>query len=111
VLLPKNSSGSEGEVNLAPYLRFRVTNVPALKGDFSGTLPTVIKLLPENWLNAPIRLQIDAVNETHYALSAASSVEPWGNELMGIAPATILSGGDGEFTGKSRVLCCKRLFV
>ncbi|KAN0092334.1 glycoside hydrolase family 43 protein [Hyaloscypha variabilis] len=99
VLLPTNSSGSEGEVNLAPHLRFRVTNVPALKGDFSGTLPTIIKPLPESWLNAPIRLQIDAVNETHYALSAASSVEPSGNELIGIAPATILSGGDGEFTG------------
>jgi beta-xylosidase len=105
VLLPKNSSGSEGEANLAPHLRFRVTNVPALKGDFSGALPTIAKPLPESWLNAPIRLQIDAVNETHYALSAVSSTEPWGNELMGIAPATILSGGDGEFTGKSGVLC------
>jgi hypothetical protein len=105
VLLPKNSSGSEGEANLAPHLRFRVTDVPALKGDFSGALPTIVKPLPESWLNAPIRLQIDAVNETHYALSAVSSTEPWGNELMGIAPATILSGGDGEFTGKSGVLC------
>jgi beta-xylosidase len=107
VLLPKNNSGSESEINLAPHLRFRVTNVPALKGDFSGTLPTTIKPLPESWLNAPIRLQIDAVNETHYALSAASSMEPSGNELMSIAPATILSGGDGEFSGKGPVLCYK----
>ncbi|PMD26966.1 glycoside hydrolase family 43 protein [Hyaloscypha hepaticicola] len=99
VLLPKSNSGSEGGANLAPHLRFRVTNVPALKGDFSGSLPTIIKPLPESWLNAPIRLQIDAVNETHHAFSAASSTDSWGNELIGIAPATILSGGDGEFTG------------
>jgi hypothetical protein len=111
VLLPKSNSGSEGGANLAPHLRFRVTNVPALKGDFSGSLPTIIKPLPESWLNAPVRLQIDAVNETHYAFSAASSTDSWGNELMGIAPATILSGGDGEFTGKSHVLCYKWLFA
>jgi hypothetical protein len=104
VLLPTSNYGSKGEAKLAPHLRFRVTNVPDLTGDFNGTVPTVIKALPESWLNAPIRLQVDAVNETHYALSAASSKEPRENELMGIAPATILSGGDGEFTGTSRVL-------
>lgn len=95
VLLPTSNSSSK----LAPHLRFRVTNVPSLTGDFNGTVPTVIKALPEKWLNAPIRLQIDAVNETHYALSAASTLEPLESKMMGISPATILSGGDGEFTG------------
>ena len=111
VLLPKSNTGLDGGANVAPHLRFRVTNVPALKGDFSGTLPTIIKPLPESWLNAPIRLQIDAANKTHYTFSAASSTDPWGIELMGIAPATILSGGDGEFTGKSPVLYYKWLFA
>jgi hypothetical protein len=105
VLLPTSESSSKGSAKLAPHLRFRVTNVPRLTDDFNGTVPTVIKALPENWLNAPIRLYVTAINETHYALSAASSIAPWKSELMGIAPATILSGGDGRFTGKSRLLC------
>ena len=105
VLLPTSDSSSKGSVKLVPHLRFRVTNVPDLTGNFNGTVPTVIKALPENWLNAPIRLQIAAINETHYTLSAASSTASWESELMGIAPATILSGGDGRFTGKSRLLC------
>ncbi|KAJ5723628.1 hypothetical protein N7488_001663 [Penicillium malachiteum] len=95
VLLPISSHGS----NLAPHLRFRVTNVPALSSNYNGTLPVVIKMVPKSWLDAPIRLQIDAVNETHYAFSALSSKKPWDTELLGTAPATILSGGDGEFTG------------
>ena len=104
VLLPISSGQSKGKPELVPHLRFRATNVPVLKGDFDGILPTLVKKLPENWLDAPIRLQIDAVNETHYALSAASAKKPWDSELMGMAPATILSGGDGEFTGKLRAL-------
>ncbi|KAJ5645907.1 hypothetical protein N7490_002279 [Penicillium lividum] len=99
VLLPVSCCGSKEKAKLAPHLRFRVTNVPSLDGNFNGTLPTAIKIVPESWLDAPIRLHIDAVNETHYALSAASSKEPTVIELMGTAPATILSGGDGEFTG------------
>jgi beta-xylosidase len=99
VLLPSSNDSLTGNATLAPHLRFRVTNVPALAGNFNGTVSTVIKLVPEDWLNAPIRLQIDAANETHYSLSAASSKENLQSEQMGIAPATILSGGDGEFTG------------
>ncbi|KAF8859268.1 hypothetical protein BDZ45DRAFT_742510 [Acephala macrosclerotiorum] len=79
VLLPKSDSSSKSSAGLAPHLRFRVTDVPGLTGDFNGTVPTVIKPLPKHWLNAPIQLQE--------------------NEAMGIAPATILSGGDGRFTG------------
>jgi beta-xylosidase len=104
VLLPTSSSGLQDKTKLAPHLRFRVTNVSLLKGDFNGTIPTIIKEIPESWLDAPIRLQIDAVNETHYALSVASSKEPLKSEVMGVAPATILSGGDGEFTGESHFL-------
>ncbi|RDW59426.1 hypothetical protein BP6252_12513 [Coleophoma cylindrospora] len=99
VLLPTSDLDPDGQAKLALHLRFRVTNVPDLTGNFNGTVPTVIKALPEKWLNAPIRLHVDAFNETHYALSAASSNEPWELKPMGVAPATILSGGDGRFTG------------
>ncbi len=101
VLLPVSNCASNSTPELAPHLRFRATNVPARSGNFNGTLPTVTKILPKNWLDAPIRLQIDAVNETHYILSAASYKEPWDNQVIGIAPATILSGGDGPFSGES----------
>jgi beta-xylosidase len=104
VLLPTDKYDSKGKAKLALHLRFRVANVPNAIGNFNGTIPTVIKALPEGWQNAPIRLQVDAVNETHYAFSAASSKKPSESELVGIAPATILSGGDGPFTGKGRVL-------
>lgn len=101
VLLPISNDKS---ANLAPHLRFRVTNVPALVGNFDGIVPTTTKILPNSWLGAPIRLQIKAVNETYYAFSAASSKEPSKIVLMGVAPATILSGADGEFSGKIRIL-------
>ena len=101
VLLPTSSYSSNGETKLAPHLRFRVTYVPANTGNFDGTVQTVIKSLPENWQDGPIRLHIDAVNETHYAFSTTLSKEPGAKELIGIAPATILSGGDGPFTGKN----------
>lgn len=101
VLLPTSTSS---KAKLAPHLRFRVTNVPLLPGDFNGTVPTVNQALPEEWLNAPIRLYVTALNETHYTFSAASCKTPGESMLMGIAPATILSGGDGEFTGKGRIL-------
>jgi beta-xylosidase len=105
VLLPTSDQGSKDGAKLSPHLRFRVTNVPNLPSDFQGNITTFIKALPDDWLNAPIRLHIDAANETHYILSAASSREPWNKEVMGIAPATILSGGDGRFSGKNSGLC------
>ena len=99
VLLSTSNTVSVRPNQLAPHLRFRIT---ALTGNFNMTLPPpVVKPIPEDWLGAPIRLQIDAINETHYALSAASSKDPQQSQLMGVAPATILSGGDGQFTGKS----------
>lgn len=65
----------------------------------SGIVWHQLQFVSECWLSAPIRLQIDAINETHYALSATSSLELGESEIMGEAPATILSGGDGRFTG------------
>lgn len=113
VMLPttgNDDESSESEENLALHLRFRVTNMPALPGDFNGTLPTIVKAVPKSWLHAPIRLSIEAINETHFALFAASSNNPSETEIMGTAPATILSGGDGEFSGEILLTTCKQLF-
>lgn len=94
VLLPSK----DGE--LAPFLRFRVTNVPSQASNFNGTIPTALKKVPKGWQDAPIRLHIDAVDDTHYTFSAASSKDPSDKELMGTAPGTVLSGGDGPYTGQ-----------
>ncbi|KFX89979.1 hypothetical protein V490_06721 [Pseudogymnoascus sp. VKM F-3557] len=99
VMLPTSERDHNGNKKLDLHLRFRVTNIPSAAGNFKGEIPTVVKALPKGWEGAPIRLHIDAVNATHYSLSARSVKEPRKVELMGIAPATILSGGDGPFTG------------
>jgi beta-xylosidase len=101
VYLPTMGTIANDRAPLAPHLRFRVTNVPADTGNFNGTVPTVTRLLPDKWLDGPIRLYIDAYNGTHYSLSAAPSVEPEAKQLIGTAPGTILSGGDGPFSGKT----------
>lgn len=68
----------------------------------TGNIPAPnVTIVPDNWLTSAIRLIIRAESETHYALYAASSAAPWDVLDMGRAPATIVSGGDGPFTGKS----------
>ena len=42
---------------------------------------------------------IRAESETHYAFFAAPESHPWGALRLGQAPATIVSGGAGPFTG------------
>ncbi|KAL4900306.1 hypothetical protein BDW74DRAFT_182855 [Aspergillus multicolor] len=85
---------------LIPHLRFQTTllddlNTPATQ---NVTVPeTVIKALPP-LKDSPVRLQIQAVNDTHYTLSAA---------LPGLdkldysqqAETVLVSGGTGRFTG------------
>lgn len=101
VLLPTSSSNSQ----LAPHLRFRVT-----QPQVTVTYP-LIKAIPTSWFKAPIRLYVAAINETHYTFSAASSLRPFETLHMGTASATLLSGGDGRFTGKPLVLFCLLLWL
>ncbi|KAG8625915.1 hypothetical protein KVT40_006316 [Elsinoe batatas] len=60
---------------------------------------TIVHPLPDAWQGCPVRLSVQAVNETHYHLTAASVDHA--SEILdfGFAPATILSGGTGPFTG------------
>ncbi|OBT65498.1 hypothetical protein VE03_04984 [Pseudogymnoascus sp. 23342-1-I1] len=99
VMLPTGEIDKRGREELGLHLRFRVTNVPGNVGNFNGSIATVVRRVPEGWEGAAIRLQIEAVNATHYSFSAASVRRPREVEEMGVAPATILSGGDGPFTG------------
>ncbi|KFY50052.1 hypothetical protein V496_09624 [Pseudogymnoascus sp. VKM F-4515 (FW-2607)] len=99
VMLPTGESDKRRKEELGLHLRFRVTNVPSKVGNFNGSIPTVVKRVPRGWEGSPIRLNIEVVNTTHYSFSAASARRPRDIEQMGVAPGTILSGGDGPFTG------------
>ncbi|KAJ4399447.1 hypothetical protein N0V91_009456 [Didymella pomorum] len=105
VMLPRGTSnGSDTTTNstLAPHLRFIVSGLGSEEKNVTGNIPAPnVTIVPDNWLTSAIRLIIRAESETHYALYAASSAAPWDVLDMGRAPATIVSGGDGPFTGKS----------
>ncbi|KAH7349177.1 glycosyl hydrolase [Pyrenochaeta sp. MPI-SDFR-AT-0127] len=97
-LLWENVSGSSGSSNssLTLHLRFLVSGL----GSHQDNIPAPSNMpVPRTWLQDPIRLIIRAVNETHYVLSAASCLYPSEEFIVGTAPATIVSGGDGPFTG------------
>ena len=94
VLLPSKGSQS------APQYSIRLRT--AGKGNYNGTLPIqIVRPVPAAWQHQPISLQIEAVNDTHYAFSAASSTDRSRHSVIGYAPATIVSGGSGRFTGES----------
>ncbi|KAL6410115.1 glycoside hydrolase family 43 protein [Ilyonectria robusta] len=81
--------------HLIPHFRLRTINETA-------TVPgTVIRQVPRDWLHQPIRLQIQAVNETHYAFTAMSSSNPSHGLPMGYGLAHFVSGGTGRYTGTS----------
>ncbi|KAI1389389.1 glycoside hydrolase family 43 protein [Hypoxylon trugodes] len=60
--------------------------------------PKVVTV-PKDWLDGPIRLQIETANTTHYNLAAASAADPSGSILVGTASAGLVSGGNGSFVG------------
>jgi beta-xylosidase len=77
------------------HLRFRVTATGNYKGP---AIETVVKPVPAAW-SQPLRLGVEAVNDTHYALSASPSDGSASPDIIGYAPSTLLSGGTGHFTG------------
>ncbi|PSN58962.1 hypothetical protein BS50DRAFT_605443 [Corynespora cassiicola Philippines] len=81
---------------LVPHFRFLVSGLGSHLEDIPApsTMP-----IPKFWLQDPIRLIIRSTNEMHYVLSAASSLYPSEEYVIGTAPATVVSGGDGPFTG------------
>ncbi|KAI1372889.1 glycoside hydrolase family 43 protein [Hypoxylon crocopeplum] len=74
----------------------------ALRFRAEGTgVPPVPKtvVVPADWLDGPIRLQIEATNATHYNLAAMSATDPDSSILIGTASAGLVSGGNGSFVG------------
>ncbi|KAL4956763.1 glycosyl hydrolase [Aspergillus filifer] len=94
VLLP--SSGK-----LAPHLRFQTTlfddlDQPATQN--VTTPETVVQALPSRSTEIKARLRIQAVNDTHYVMSASlPDFEDF--EFSREAEAVLVSGGTGRFTG------------
>ncbi|KAF4534282.1 Xylosidase : arabinofuranosidase [Lasiodiplodia theobromae] len=87
---------SDESAGLAPHLRFRVNGT----GNNEGPAPeTVVEPVPEAWLGGPVRLYVQALNDTHYTFSAGPSDEAEEAKTISHAPATIVSGGSGPFTG------------
>ena len=92
VLLPSSDVCS---TTLVPSFRFRGIS-PAV----NASVPTTkIEAVPESWRAHPIRLHIDAQNDTAYTFSATSSIGETQIWEAGIASTILLSGGDGPFTG------------
>lgn len=92
ILLPSSMNGSEVSIRLRT----------AGTGNDNSTIPIeIIRPVPAAWLVAPITLQVEAVNDTHYAFSAASARDRAKRVTIGFAPATIVSGGTGRFIGES----------
>lgn len=80
-------------------LRFRAIGTGAVPQ------PNVVPL-PASWLRpdggVSVRLQIDTVNATHYSLSASALAGPkpvLPRLVVGTAPASLVSGGNGSFVG------------
>jgi beta-xylosidase len=70
------------------------------RAEAPGTLPPErVMPVPSAWKEGPIRLQVSAPNATHYELSASLASDPLSRILVATAPATIVSGGTGPFTG------------
>jgi hypothetical protein len=87
VLLP-SSSGP-----LSPFFRLRITSV----GNY--ILPSVTETpVPSSWIGRKLRLEIQALNSTHYTSSAAL-VDHKTKLTLGEAPVTVVSGGSGLYTG------------
>lgn len=84
VMLPSANSSQ-----LAPHLRFRgISYLP--------TPPEVVVPVNETWLGRTLKMEIKAVNITHYALSAGPAAHQHLMQTFGYAPAADLSFG---FTG------------
>ncbi|OBT55528.1 hypothetical protein VE04_05582 [Pseudogymnoascus sp. 24MN13] len=78
-------------------LRFRVEGV----GNYVGPAiePTTVPV-PKAWHGKSIRLEIKAVNTTHYSFSAALSAKPSQSQIIAYAKALLVSGGTGIFTAR-----------
>lgn len=65
--------------------------------DTKGQLKT--QALPTDWIEKPVRLQIQALSPSEYTFSAALASDESSKIVIGKSSAEILSGGSGSFVG------------
>ncbi|KAI6790121.1 glycoside hydrolase family 43 protein [Hortaea werneckii] len=108
VMLPSSSSSPTSSQSLTPHFRLRGISTSTTSPDF----PVLLQPVNQTWLSSPphqnqphpasqqtsnpIRLEIQATNLTHYALSAAPSGAEHLRQTLGYSPARGVSYG---FTG------------
>jgi beta-xylosidase len=86
----------------ALYFRF----ITSSKGSLESLDKTLVLVpVPEEWKQSPIRLYIQAQNETHYTFSAASTKKISDKRVIALGEASTLIGGQGDFTGAYRTTC------
>ncbi|KAH6879880.1 concanavalin A-like lectin/glucanase domain-containing protein [Thelonectria olida] len=96
IMLPDDNEMNSTISTLKPHFRFLVSGLGGDKKYFSKPSTT---LVPQSWLQQAIRLTIRAENATHYTFYAASASKPREMHRLGQAPATVVTGGMGPFTG------------
>lgn len=79
---------------VAPKLAFRFR----AEGTGGPPAPRTVNI-PPNWTNKKIRLEIQALNATHYNLAAMPASDPKAKLVIGTASAGLVSGGNGSFVG------------
>ncbi|KAK8074033.1 hypothetical protein PG994_004932 [Apiospora phragmitis] len=75
-------------------LSFRMQSI----GTVAAPEPKLVEV-PSEWLDAPIRLEIQAADPTEYTLSAMPASDPDARVVIGAASAALVSGGAGNFVG------------
>lgn len=83
--------------SLAPHLRWRVEAVG--KPNYTAPEANIVPL-PRSWRAQPVRLSIEATEDSQYTFSAAPVSKLKEAIAMGTASAEIVSGGSGPFTGE-----------
>ncbi|KAF1361194.1 Arabinanase/levansucrase/invertase [Lizonia empirigonia] len=82
--------------SLTPHLRWRVEAIgkPNYTAPEANTVP-----FPKSWRAQPVRLSVEATEDSQYTFSAASVSRLEDGVSMGTARAEIVSGSSGPFTG------------
>ena len=102
VNLHDNSSANTSSVQ-KPSLHFRFITSGTGSLEDPKRAPEIVPV-PKEWTQSSIRLYVQAQNETHYTFSAASTKNIADRRVLAFGEGSVLSGGQGDFTGECFVL-------
>lgn len=94
--LLSNSSSNSSSESASLHFRFITSGTGSLQ---DSKMPAEVVPVPQEWMRNPIRLYLQAQNETHYTFSASSTANIADKRVLAVAEASVLSGGQGDFTG------------